>query len=115
MQWQILSDHVNLVRTGLKSGLTRPARAPILRGYLKRKTQERMRTMRTREIAALGKRASVISMGSTYFGSAMPDEEVFEVLDAFCVTAGELRTPTRTEEAGFDSDAALSTALDSAG
>ena len=38
-----------------------------------------------------------------------------EVLDAFCVTAGELRTPTRTEEAGFDSDAAFSTALDSAG
>lgn len=47
-----------------------------------------MRTMRTREIAALGKRASVISMGSTYFGSAMPDEEVFEVLDAFCALGG---------------------------
>ena len=44
--------------------------------------------MRTREIAALGKRASVISMGSTYFGSAMPDEEVFEVLDAFCALGG---------------------------
>ena len=27
-------------------------------------------------------------MGSTYFGSAMPDEEVFEALDAFCALGG---------------------------
>lgn len=44
--------------------------------------------MRTREIKALGKRASVICMGSTYFGSAMPEEEVFEVLDAFHALGG---------------------------
>lgn len=46
--------------------------------------------MRTRMISALGKRASVIAMGSTYFGSSMPEEQVFEVLDAYCALGGNL-------------------------
>ena len=44
--------------------------------------------MRYREVAALGKMASVISMGSTYFGSEMPQEQVFDVLDAFYEVGG---------------------------
>lgn len=46
--------------------------------------------MQTRMISALQKRASVIAMGSTYFGSSMPEEQVFEVLDAFCALGGNL-------------------------
>ena len=44
--------------------------------------------MRYRDLAALGKKASVISMGSTYFGSEMPQEQVFDVLDAFYEVGG---------------------------
>lgn len=44
--------------------------------------------MRYRDIPALGKRASVISMGSTYFGTALPEEQVYEVLDAFVALGG---------------------------